>query len=617
MQSKTSFFSTAIFNKNISRFYLLALFYLAAQCVALPLTLSTSLGYKAAGLEHAQLMYDAVRTIYFSTQITAIISFAGACAAGMAVFSYLFSAKSANMIASLPIKREAMFISSVAAVYAVVIVSNIISALFAFGVTMPLGLMLGKWIIQWFGIVMVQFTLFFGIAVFCAVVTGSILAMPAIYIVVNFAAVVLAQVFSSIISDVMFGINASIPQFVYKLSPIVHFFNSSAVFYNGDNAFDNVSYNLMSYGYSDILLWYILAGVVFLGLAFFAHRHRHMETAGDVVSLRLLNPVFKVLFTLGCGYCAGYLFYAMFLDYSTGNEAAKIIVCIAIFSLIGYVLADMMVKKSTRISIKHAATPAIILAVLLAGSVWISEADIFGREAYVPAPSAVNAASLSVNGEHVQLDSTEGIGWITALHQTVLDNRAVHENGKNMSQNYIYINYELKDGSILSRQYLTRTTDENKSSDEAMLMNTIMNRTESILYRKQTSIPVTPLTISSGSIYALNKNGEWAYMNFTPDEIYELYSQCIFPDMQDGTIGLLNLGADTEFEFYDNQIEIYLYRSVKNSDNDDAVESEYFFTFPTNKSARTNIWLQEHGITVSKTEDSSLSTKPGMSVRYN
>ncbi|MGE4354781.1 MAG: hypothetical protein AB7D36_11945, partial [Oscillospiraceae bacterium] len=189
MRLKTSYFSPAIFRKTISRFYLLVIFYFAAQCVALPLTLSTTLNsqYQYDGVKYANLMYRAVRAIYFSTEITAIIALVGGCAAAIAIFSYLYSARSANMMASLPIRREAIFVSSVGAVYAVVLISNIIAALFAFGVTMPMGLMLGKWILQWFGIVLVQFTLFFGLAVLCAVVTGSILAMPAIYVVVNFA----------------------------------------------------------------------------------------------------------------------------------------------------------------------------------------------------------------------------------------------------------------------------------------------------------------------------------------------------------------------------------------------------------------------------------------------
>ncbi|MGE4353211.1 MAG: hypothetical protein AB7D36_03890, partial [Oscillospiraceae bacterium] len=471
-------------------------------------------------------------------------------------------------------------------------------------------------ILQWFGIVLVQFTLFFGLAVLCAVVTGSILAMPAIYVVVNFAAIGFGVVISSIFSNVMYGIDAYVPDFIYKLSPLVYLFSRNPVFYNGDAAYDGMSYGLLGYGYSEILPWYLAAGLIFFVIAFFIHHRRQMETAGDVVSFKLLRPVFKVLFTVGCGYIAGYAFYASFLDYDmTGNQATKIIVCVAIFSLIGYILAEMMVKKSTRISLKRIALPAVILTAMLVGGVCCAAADIFGREVYIPPVSDVKAAELSVRGEHIKLDTTEGIGWITALHQTILDDRTIHEDENNVSRTYAYITYEFNDGSELSRRYQIRRIDENKASDEEVIMNMIMNRPEAVLYRKQTSIPVTPETIASGSVYMMKSNGEWAYMDFPPEEVYELYTQCIFPDMQDGTIGLLDLGADEEFEFYSNQIEIYLYEPVENSEKSDDVNSEYFYTYPTNKSVRTNAWLKAHGVSLSKMEDDTEATKAAVPIR--
>ena len=137
MRSKISYFNAAIFSKNLSRFYLLALLYLAAVCMVLPLTLSTSLASYGRELGYELTMLYTVKNVYDSTQLVTFISFFGAPCAAMAIFSYLYSARSANMMGSLPVRREAMFISGVAAVYAVVIASDIIAVMLAFAAALP------------------------------------------------------------------------------------------------------------------------------------------------------------------------------------------------------------------------------------------------------------------------------------------------------------------------------------------------------------------------------------------------------------------------------------------------------------------------------------------------
>ncbi|MGI6029580.1 MAG: hypothetical protein ACOX81_09285 [Candidatus Heteroscillospira sp.] len=606
MRSRTSFFSPAIFRKNLSRFYLLAILYLLAQLVVLPLMVQTTLNWDYQTAQpYEELMSVAVRTIYSSTNFCVIIAFFGAAASAMAVFSYLYTARSANMIGALPIRRESVFISSCAAIYAVVIVSNLISVLLTLALTMPMGLMLGKWLMQWFFIVLGQFTLFFGIAVLCANLTGSILTMPVIYLAVNFAAVGFAAVVSAIGSDLLYGVRMDIPDIFFRLSPLFLFMSTSSygcVDGHYTSTMGRPDYNSYYYALTTELIVFAIVGLVLLLAAFLLHRRRVMESAGDVVAVRVLRPVFRVLFTLGVGLIGGYVFYSIFLNYY-GDTVIQMSVSCAVFTAVSYILADMLLRKSTRPVFKKTAIPALCAALLVVGGIWSIHADLFGIESNVPEVSEVKEVSVHVQGEGFKSSDEKTIGYATALHHTVLDNKERNQNGDYYFTN-IRLEYELFNGSSLVRYYEICTYESDDDTiPERELLDIIMNSPEGILARKELSVPVTEKTVVSGSVRIDNENG--LSMELTPQEVCELYENCIYPDMVDGTIGLLDYGNyDRDYSFYNNEIEFYLYQPTETEANGEpgAGTEQYFYTYPTTESKRTNAWLAEHGVELKEDE---------------
>ena len=606
MQSKTSFFSPAIFKKNLSRFYLLAILYLAAQCIVLPLFLRTHL-IGCGDLDYADRMRYAIETIYLSTQLACMIAFCGAVASAMAVFSYLYSARSANMMAALPIRRESMFLSCCASVYAVVIVSNLIAVALTLLLTMPMGLMLGKWLIQWLFIVLGQFTLFFGIAVFSAHLTGNILAMPALYLVLNLAVFVFGLIVSAIGDFLLFGVQLSLPDFILLLSPIVWLNSHSAYCYT--DGLDTLDYAQCSYAFTPELIVYTLVGAALLIAALLLYRKRAMETAGDVISVRILRPVFKLLFTLGFGLIGGITFFTTFLYYYSNSEhttSVQLLGSTAVCTLVGYILSEMIIRKSTtRLPMKKLAAPALILTLLVTGTLWCLDADVFGMERYIPAPEDIQEVQVSTAGASLTFTDTENIGWVTALHHTVLDNRERNERDGSFEFS-LTLQYELKNGRQVQRNYDIHTDDIDTTIPEVEIANTIFNSPDGILARKQPSVPVTESNIANAQVQISSPDGIFSEQRLTAQEASELYTQCIYPDMKDGHIGLINIGASNAALFYPNQIEIWFYGMTEpKGDQPAAVESVYFYTYPTTLSSRTNAWLEAHNITL---DDSFLST---------
>ena len=78
------------------------------------------------------------------------------------------------------------------------------------------------------------------------------------------------------------------------------------------------------------------------------------------------------------------------------------------------------------------------------------------------------------------------------------------------------------------------------------------------------------------------------------EEAYELYTECIVPDIADGTLGRVWLFTDENYAkgIYNCQIEMEFHH--RNTDG--TTDSHWFHTTPTPDSRRPNAWLTEHGV---------------------
>ena len=131
----------------------------------------------------------------------------------------------------------------------------------------------------------------------------------------------------------------------------------------------------------------------------------------------------------------------------------------------------------------------------------------------------------------------------------------------------------------------------------------LLNCQEAIYYRKRTQVPVTPETLSYAYVSyrdpAAAGDPDYNYymenLNLTPEEAYELYSECILPDIDDGTLGRVWLIMDDDYynTVYDCSISLELRQP-----GNEGTRYDYFYTVPTVDSTRTNAWLTEHGVSL-------------------
>ena len=147
MRSKTSFFNNAVRKNNNGRFWPLWGTYLTVLIFVFPLNLLLNYGVNGKVKIGVEMGIDMVR---FCADGGIFMSVVFAIIAAVALYSYLYTTKSAGMIGSLPVTRRSMFFTCYMTGALWIIVSNlVVGVLTALCEWMLKGLVV-KYIVQWF-----------------------------------------------------------------------------------------------------------------------------------------------------------------------------------------------------------------------------------------------------------------------------------------------------------------------------------------------------------------------------------------------------------------------------------------------------------------------------------
>ena len=195
---------------------------------------------------------------------------------------------------------------------------------------------------------------------------------------------------------------------------------------------------------------YLLAAVILLALAWLVYRRRPLESAGDVIAFGWVKPVFKYGVTL-CTAMAGYLYISVMIG------TPSHLVLALLFALLGYCIAEMLLRKTWNIFSAwkgYAACAAVILLFTAC-----CRFDVFGVIHRVPA--AEDVSELAVGGLYmldnyeITYDSASDLNSVRAWHEKVCEEQPdTSDHGSSVT---VQLSYKLKNGGTLNRQYTLPT----------------------------------------------------------------------------------------------------------------------------------------------------------------
>lgn len=484
MLSKKSFFNKGVWRKQVSRFWPLWGGYLTLWLLIVPtglLNWSAAESDRVTGLSLARYQMDRflLQTLPMAGLIIAFFSIFIA----MAVYSYLYNNRSVSFFHALPVSRENLFSTNFLTGLSFLIVPNAVLTLCFWGVELLAGHSSGGCVLlTWFAVTSLFAVFFFGLATLCAMLTAHTVMLPVLYGILNFLVVLAEALGRSIGSNFLYGFTSGNLSLT-RWSPLSYILPSLNCVTGSEMAYVNGSYSLVSYpSFQDwgYCLALAAAGILFALLGLLLYRRYASESAGEVISLSPLKPVFAFLSAAGCSLVLGTLFYTILFSDSPLNwlfgVSSSVVYqspimswifagCMLAGGLVGYFAANMLLKKSFRVFTRRICLGAGCFVLALAALVVCLQTDVFQIESYVPEEAKIE--SLRLDGELVSPDS---YGAVLTLHNAILaqkdttlaqlallgteDLPYVSDDKPVNTTVSISLTYHLSGGSTVSRQYV-------------------------------------------------------------------------------------------------------------------------------------------------------------------
>ena len=487
MRSATSFFDKTTARSDLRRHWPIAFIYTCVWLVGLPVNLWSSSMWMPEEMTPA---LRAAQIIIGSYPTLAGVLFVFGCVLAMALMGYLMSPRAVGLLHALPVRRGTLLATHTLVGWLMLNVPALLAVLVSIPVQAYYGGVawgaLGAWLLVHCGL-----SLFFlALGLLCAMVTGWLLAIPAIYAVVNFAVIAAAGLVRTLCSLFCYGYagDDDFAPFVYWLTPVVNLVKRFGTC--GVERSDAAPYPWQVQFPADVVHAvgiYTAAGAALLALTYLLYRRRKSESAADPAAFPWMRPVFRYGTGLLGGLALGLGLYQLVLGWRMESETGRwvgLLVSTVLMGALCYYAAEMLVRKSLRVlrrSLPGAGLVCVLLALVCAGARF----DVSGYAARVPDVSAVTQVQLrgSLGLSGVNCTEPETIETVIALHREIITLRPDEDNPENSA--YITLSYTLTDGSTLTRAYQLNPAGELEDALETVF-NTGEVREKSLITSRHT-----------------------------------------------------------------------------------------------------------------------------------
>lgn len=565
MRSATSFFDKTLFRSQLKHTWPLWLGYTALWLFLVPVALFSELSAYQGGYSAADASY-----LLFNTGVRGgvFISFFFGLFFAMLAFSHLTQSRATNVFHALPVRRETIFLTAYLTGLFCQLSTILVTFLLGAAVSAPLHLSFWSVTAAAMGSAMLEAVFFYSFAVLCMMMTGQILAAPVFYFVGNILVPGMEYLLRNFAGNFLYGYSGHTDVALGFLSPPLYMYTEVDI--ASIETCESDSYYVTAYALEHrsfmILAAYALAGLVIALIALLLYRTRKSEMTGSTVAFPWATPIFKY----GVAFCTAvalgqFLYYFLFGQYrSSGSDSLPgTILCMAAAGLVGYFVAEMLIKKSFRVFRAGAKGAAIVALALVLLGVAMSF-DLTGYEKRVPDESEIESVFYTFSGmTNVTTDDADTIRRLTAAHRAIVENRdalARAEEVWDAGIEYgdiepfsLRLTYYLKDGSQLSRSYslYLRRSDLTVPSSATARVNALYMCRESVLCRVLSygyeHLGDTPRFLDSYCYY-YDENSNTKDYALTAAQAGQVYA-ALMQDVQDSDNGGSDIFAVQEYRY--------------------------------------------------------------------
>ena len=477
MQLKTSWFNPTLYRKNLTRFWPIWGAYGLIWLLALPGMIFASW---IRGEMEDSFVPDNINSLVMTEggQLGLFLAFFFSCAAALAVFSYLYQHRSSVAMHAFPLRRECLFLTNYLSGLSFFVLPLAVVFVLTLGAEALCGYVNVSGLLVWFTAQIGYVLFFYSFGVFCGMFTGNAFAMPLFYGILSILAPVMTLLTEEMLRMFVYGYSSSnlLDWMGEYLSPILTMLRRVQMSTREEGG--DFFYYMTGWNY---IIIYALVGVALAVVALLVYRKRRVETAGDVVAVPAVRPLFKY----GVGVCAALTFGSMlFLLFGQRYSEGSVWVMLMFLLLggaLGYFVAQMLLSKSFRVFRRHwkgYVAMSAALAVVTSGIYF----DVFGMINRVPAAGQVE--EVRILRAYTQPDGRqdfvftdpEEIQAVLALNQTIADRHVEIQNQVSRVRDgsagdsdtfYFDIYYYLNDDSTLSRSYEIVVSEEELADENS------------------------------------------------------------------------------------------------------------------------------------------------------
>ena len=443
MHSATSYFKTLV-RSDLRHYWPVCFGYTFIWILVLPVMLLQKLP------DAEQPLTAAANILSEKSQPAIWIAFFFGVIMAMACYSYLMTGRSVGLMHSLPAKRSTQFFAHFTAGMGMLLGGNVIVFLLTvLAQVSAIGAVAWSDTLLWLLAATLLDFVFFAMAVFCAMFTGWLLAVPVLYAGLNFAASVIHLLIKGLSNVFYYGFcDTEFPPLAEWLTPVVKLSETSN---SRPYLYEIAVKEYSAEEFMTAVGAYTAAALVLLGVSYLLYRARRSEAAADSVAFSWAKPIFRYVIALVGGLSLGLGLYWL-ISNGEGSRVA-LVIYLLVMTVICYFAAEMLIRRSLRVFRKS--WKGLVAACAVTALLCIAMGfDVFGFERYVPEAEKVESVSVNISGwnyaEGQDCTDEETVLAAIAAHEMILDHGHPGEEEKSAA---LYVAYTMTNGRQIERKY--------------------------------------------------------------------------------------------------------------------------------------------------------------------